>query len=62
MVTGGLTSEEIIEILLLAGMQKNIVSVDLSEFNPASEDFRTGTLVANLIYFFLLGLSKRKNT
>jgi formiminoglutamase len=60
MVTGGLTAEEIIEILLMAGMNSQVISVDISDFNPASEDFRTGTLVANLIYFFLLGLSKRK--
>jgi hypothetical protein len=40
-------------------MRENVVSVDLSDFNPASEDFRTGTLVANLLYFFLLGFSKR---
>ena len=55
---GGLTSEEAIEICYLAGRHSDkIVAVDLSEYNPFVEDWRTGRLVASMFYYFTLGLS-----
>lgn len=58
-VTGGFTSEEAIEIALLAGICAQVKVLDISEFSPAIEDFRTGRLVSSLIYSLLLGHTKR---
>lgn len=48
----GLTVEEIIEIVYLAG--KVVVSIDITDYNPTIEDYRTGFLLGNLIYYFIL--------
>ena len=57
---GGLSSEEAIEICYLAGKySQKIVAVDLSEYNPFVEDWRTGRLVASMFYYFSMGLSQR---
>ena len=53
--TVGLTAEEACDICFLAGTSPNVALVDLSEFNPLVEDYRTGRLVANMFYYFLLG-------
>jgi formiminoglutamase len=60
-VTGGLTAEESIEIMMLAGHNEKISSVDISDYNPSVEDFRTGKLVANMVYYFMLGFTARKS-
>jgi len=57
--TIGLSSEEALEMCFIAGKHKNVKLFDLSEYNPAIEDYRTGRLVANMFYFFAMGLSLR---
>jgi arginase family enzyme len=39
-------------------LSDSIISVDLSEYNPCVEDWRTGRLAITLFYYFVLGLSK----
>ncbi|CDW90855.1 arginase family protein [Stylonychia lemnae] len=57
---GGFTSEEAIEISYLAGLfSHKLVAIDISEYNPFVEDWRTGRLVATMFYYFALGLSQR---
>jgi formiminoglutamase len=51
----GLTAEEIIEIMFQVGKNKNIKSLGICDYNPTVEDYRTGRLVANMIYYCLLG-------
>jgi len=34
--------------------------MDLSEYNPEVELWRTGRLVTNMFYFFCLGFAKRQ--
>lgn len=51
----GLSSEEIIEIAYLAANDKRLVSVDITEFNPSIEDYRSGFLLGNIIYYLMLG-------
>jgi formiminoglutamase len=60
-VTGGLTAEEAIEIMMLAGRHEKISSVDITDYNPSIEDFRTGKLLANMVYYFTLGFTARKS-
>eukprot|EP01017_Pseudomicrothorax_dubius_P027887 TRINITY_DN3266_c0_g1_i15.p1 TRINITY_DN3266_c0_g1~~TRINITY_DN3266_c0_g1_i15.p1 ORF type:complete len:284 (-),score=43.58 TRINITY_DN3266_c0_g1_i15:84-935(-) len=59
LTVGGFTVEDITDIFLEAGRSSKIVSVDISGFNPAVEDFRTGRLISALIYYFVLGYSSR---
>ncbi len=49
--------EEIIEIMLEAGKNKKIVGLDIIGYNPSIEDYRTGRLLTNIIYYFILGYS-----
>ncbi len=56
---GGLTGEEAAEIFLQCGREPKVRLVDLTEFNPRVEDYRTGRLAASLFYFFALGLAMR---
>eukprot|EP01135_Chromosphaera_perkinsii_P007857 Nk52_evm49s1020 gene=Nk52_evmTU49s1020 len=51
----GLSAQDAIEIMLVSGKHPNVKLVDLSEFNPEIEDYRTGKLVANMFYYFCLG-------
>jgi arginase family enzyme len=59
-VDGGLTAEEALEIAFLAGKEERVKAFDLSEYNPAVEDFRTGRLLSNVFYYFCLGVALRK--
>ena len=61
-VVGGFTAEEAVEIGLLAGACPKVQMMDINEFNPGVEDFRTGRLVANIIYHFILGSTKRNSS
>jgi formiminoglutamase len=36
--------------------------MDVSEYNPAVEEWRTGRLVANMFYFFAMGVASRQKT
>lgn len=58
-MTAGLTAEEAREIVLLSGMEPRVVSVDFTDYNPKFEDFRTGLLLASLVYYFALGFELR---
>jgi formiminoglutamase len=58
-VDGGLTSEEALEIAYISGSTSNVSLVDMSEYNPAVEDYRTGRLLSNIFYYFVLGYSQR---
>jgi arginase family enzyme len=55
----GLTGENALEICLLAGKKKEVVLLDLSEFNPDVDEFTTGRLTGFMFYYFLLGYSQR---
>lgn len=46
--------------MLLCGRSKKVRLIDLSEYNPRVEDYRTGRLAATLFYFFALGVLMRK--
>ena len=43
-------------------LSDNLVSVDMSEYNPCVEDWRTGRLAITLFYYFLLGLADSKSS
>ena len=58
-VDGGLTSKEAVEIGFLSGLSDKVVLMDMSEYNPAAEDQRTGRLLANIFYYMCLGVSAR---
>lgn len=51
----GLTAEESLEIMFLAGRDKRVNSLDISDYNPTVEDYRTGYLFANMVYYYLMG-------
>lgn len=54
---GGLTSEEIVGIAMEVGkVGKKLKMVDVSEYNPMSEDYRTGKLATTILYYTLMGL------
>lgn len=44
----------------VAGSDPRVRLFDLSEFNPAVDDYRTGRLVANMWYWFCMGVAARK--
>lgn len=51
----GLTADEALEMMFVAGQEPNVCLVDMSEYNPRIERDRTGRLVAAMIYHFMLG-------
>jgi len=57
--TIGLSAQEALDICFCAGQCKKVKLFDVSEFNPKIEDYRTGRLVANMFYFFVMGFSQR---
>ena len=58
-VDGGLTAEEALEIGFISGARAAVSIVDMSEYNPAVEDYRTGRLLSNIFYYFCMGCSTR---
>jgi len=40
--------------MFLAGRHK-IKCIDITDYNPSREDYRTGMLLANMIYYVALG-------
>jgi formiminoglutamase len=58
--TVGLTAHEALQICELAGSNPSVQLMDLSEFNPQIEAYRTGRLVANMFYYFAMGFARRK--
>jgi formiminoglutamase len=57
--TIGLTAQEALNICYLAGRSPRVKLVDMSEYNPTVEDFRTGRLLVLMFYYFLMGFSQR---
>eukprot|EP00126_Sphaerothecum_destruens_P009019 Sdes_comp20406_c0_seq1m14424 len=57
----GLSGQDALEMMFVAGSHPKVALVDLSEFNPEIEDYRTTKLVVNMFYYFLLGQSVRKS-
>jgi len=56
----GLERDEAIEIAYIVGLSQKCRLFCISEYNPAMEKFKTGTLVHDLFLFFLFGLAKGK--
>lgn len=55
----GLTSEDALEICFVSGKNPKVRLVDLSEYNPLVEEYRTGRLVATMFYYFAMGVASR---
>jgi len=55
----GLSGAEAMLICLHAGRNAKVRLMDVSEFNPLAESFRTGRLVANMLVYFVAGLAAR---
>lgn len=55
----GLTTQEALNICFLAGKSPRVKLVDVSEYNPKVEEYRTGRLVVLMFYYFLLGYAQR---
>eukprot|EP00127_Corallochytrium_limacisporum_P005664 Clim_evm43s210 gene=Clim_evmTU43s210 len=51
----GLSAEDAVEIMLVAGRSLKVRCVSVSEFNPNVEEERTATLIASMIYHFATG-------
>lgn len=58
-VNGGLSSEEIIEIMRYLGSNKKVGGLDITDYNPRFEDYRTGFLLGYILYYFNLGYMTR---
>jgi formiminoglutamase len=56
--TIGLSSQQACDISFYAGQSFQVKLMDMSEFNPLIEDYRTGKLVALIFYHFILGRAK----
>ena len=57
----GLTAVEAAQICFNSGKNKNVSIVDMSEFNPNAESYRTGKLLSWMFYNFVLGVATRNN-
>jgi formiminoglutamase len=55
----GLSAQDALDICFTAGQHPNVKLIDISEFNPLIEDYRTGRLVAFMFYYFALGFASR---
>ena len=56
--TVGLSAQQACDICFYGGQSFHVKLIDLSEYNPLVEDYRTGKLVTLLFYHFLLGRAK----
>lgn len=57
----GLTAEEAGDICFKSGQNRNVMMMDMSEFNPEAESYGTGKLLSWMFYCFVLGISSRKS-
>jgi formiminoglutamase len=57
--TVGLSAQDALEMCMCAGKNPKVRLFDLSEYNPAIEDYRTGRLVGTMFYYFALGIASR---
>jgi len=58
--TIGLTAQEALDMCFVAGRNPRVRLFDLSEFNPHADEYRTGRLVANMWYWFNMGVAQRE--
>src|SRR6185312_3059893 len=58
--TIGLSATTALAICYHAGCDARVRLMDLSEFNPKIEDYRTGRLVTNMMYYFCMGVMQRQ--
>lgn len=56
--TVGLTAQQACDIAFSAGQSLRVKLMDLSEYNPVVEEYRTGKLVTQIFYHFILGRAK----
>jgi formiminoglutamase len=56
----GLSAQDAVSIAYRSGCHPSVSLFDISEYNPAIEDERTGRLAAALFYNFCLGVASRK--
>lgn len=61
--TNGLSSQDLLEAMYLAGLSPNVHSIDVVEVNPSLDiDNRTAKLAALGIWNFIRGVSRRANS
>lgn len=53
--TIGLSAQDALDICFEAGAHRTVQLVDFSEYNPKIEAYRTGRLLANMMYYFMMG-------
>jgi formiminoglutamase len=58
----GLTARQACQIAFIAGADPRVALIDVSEFNPLIEEYRTGRLVAAIFTNFAEGLATRTMT
>eukprot|EP00762_Andalucia_godoyi_P006700 ANDGO_06152.mRNA.1 Formimidoylglutamase len=58
--TYGLTAWDACQMLKNSGEDSRVVAVDMSEFNPLVEEYRTAKLVTQMFYHFVAGVAIRK--
>lgn len=59
--TIGLTAQDALNIMYIAGITSQVQLIDISELNPLVENYRSPRLVVQMIYYFLLGYVQRNN-
>ncbi|KAL0487679.1 formiminoglutamase [Acrasis kona] len=55
----GLTAYEALRLCFIAGSNPKVSLMDLSEYNPLIEDYRTAKLVTQMFYYFVMGFTSR---
>jgi len=55
----GLSAQDALDVCFAAGRHPKTRMLDLSEYNPDIEEYRTASLVCNMIYYFLMGVATR---
>ncbi|UJR17898.1 hypothetical protein I4U23_004797 [Adineta vaga] len=54
----GLSAQQACDIAFVAGQSLNVKLMDMSEYNPIVEEYRTGKLITLIFYHFILGRAK----
>jgi len=49
-----------LDICFEAGRNPKVKLVDISEYNPKIEEYRTGRLIGHMFSYFIYGYSQRK--
>lgn len=58
----GLSAQDAMDISRMAGRNPKVLLMDVSELNPAVEDYRSPRLAVMMFYHFLIGLAERVQT